>query len=200
MRELVLASGNLGKLAELEALLAGLELRVRAQSEFGIPAAEETGTTFLENAIIKARHAARLCRRPSLADDSGLMVNALGGAPGVRSARYAGLAASDEDNVRKLLQATREVPARARACRYVCVMVYMHDADDPMPLVASAVWEGRLLAAPQGHLGFGYDPVFEVRGHGCSAAELEPAVKNCLSHRGQALALLRAGLVREFGA
>ncbi len=204
MRELVLASGNRGKLIEITTLLDGLGLKFLAQSEFGIAEAEETGTTFLENAIIKARHAARLCRCPALADDSGLMVDALSGAPGVLSARYAGLSASDDDNVRKLLTALLDVPAEERTCRFVCVMVFMRSADDPLPVVASGVWEGHVLTVPQGHGGFGYDPIFQVTGRNpgqhCSAAELSPDLKNRLSHRGQALAAMRASLLRELAA
>lgn len=199
-RQLVLASGNRGKLAEFAALLGELELTVRAQSEFSIPEAEETGATFVENALIKARHAARMCGLPALADDSGLVVDALGGAPGVRSARYAGPGASDADNISKLLQALTAVPAHARTCRFVCVIAYLRTPDDPLPLIASATWEGMVLDTPRGAHGFGYDPVFAVPGYGCSAAELEAADKNRISHRAQALAALRDVLLREFPA
>jgi XTP/dITP diphosphohydrolase len=198
VRELVLASSNRGKLRELSALFAGLPISVRAQSEFDVAPVAETGTTFVENAIIKARHAARCCQRPALADDSGLMVAALGGEPGVYSARYAGPDANDEDNLRKLLDATRELAVDRRACRFICVMAFMRDADDPLPLIATAEWQGQLLNAPRGRDGFGYDPIFWVPDQACSAAELDPAVKNQISHRGQALALLRDELIREW--
>ena len=188
--ELVLASGNAGKLREIAAMLAGLPITVRAQSDFAIGSVEETGTTFVENAIIKARHAARVSGRPALADDSGIAVDALGGAPGVYSARYAGIDASDEANLRKLLEATADLPEEARVCRFVCVMVAMRDADDPLPVIATGIWPGQLLRAPRGDGGFGYDPIFLVPGQGCSSAELPPARKNELSHRGQALRVL----------
>lgn len=190
--ELVLASGNVGKLREIAALLQGLAITVRPQSDFAVTSIEETGSTFVENAIIKARHAARESGRPALADDSGIAVDALGGVPGVYSARYAGVGASDEENLRKLLDATAHLPATARGCRFVCVMVLMRDADDPLPLIATGIWPGQLLRAPSGNGGFGYDPIFLVSSHGCSSAELPAALKNELSHRGQALRALRA--------
>ncbi|MCC6710668.1 MAG: RdgB/HAM1 family non-canonical purine NTP pyrophosphatase [Gammaproteobacteria bacterium] len=190
--ELVLASGNAGKLREIAAMLDGLSLTVRAQSDFNVGSVAETGTTFVENAIIKARHAARMSGRPALADDSGIAVDALGGAPGVFSARYAGEGASDEANLRKLLDVTAHLPDAERGCRFVCVMVAMRDADDPLPVIATGLWPGRLLHAPRGTGGFGYDPIFLVPEAGCSSAELEPALKNRLSHRGQALRSLRA--------
>jgi XTP/dITP diphosphohydrolase len=190
--ELVLASGNVGKLREIAAMLDGLPMRVRAQSDFNVDSVAETGTTFVENAIIKARHAARASGRPALADDSGIAVDALGGAPGVISARYAGEGASDEANLVKLLSATAHLPDAERGCRFVCVMVAMRDADDPLPVIATGTWRGQLLRAPRGEGGFGYDPIFLVPGHGCSSAELAPALKNRLSHRGQALHSLRA--------
>jgi len=192
--ELVLASGNAGKLREIAAMLDGLAISVRTQADFAVSAVEETGTTFVENAIIKARHAARASGRPALADDSGIAVDALGGAPGVYSARYAGRDASDAANLHKLLEATAHLPDAARGCRFVCVMVAMRDADDPLPVIATGIWPGQLLRAPRGDGGFGYDPIFEVPGHGCSSAELPPALKNRLSHRGQALRALRAAL------
>lgn len=190
--ELVLASGNVGKLREIAALLQGLSITVRPQSDFLVTSVEETATTFVENAIIKARHAARESGWAALADDSGIAVDALGGAPGVFSARYAGNGASDEENLRKLLDATAHLPDTARGCRFVCVMVAMRNADDPQPLVATGIWSGQLLRAPRGVDGFGYDPIFQVNSHGCSSAELPAAVKNELSHRGQALRTLRA--------
>ena len=190
--DLVLASGNLGKLREIAAMLAGLAITVRPQADFAVPDVEETGTTFVENAIIKARHAARVSGRAALADDSGIAVDALGGAPGVYSARYAGSKASDADNLRKLLDNTAELPDEARSCRFVCVMVAIRDADDPLPLIATGIWTGQLLRAPRGAGGFGYDPIFLVPSHGCSSAELPPTLKNELSHRGQALRKLRS--------
>lgn len=192
--ELVLASGNAGKLREIVAMLAGLPITVRSQADFAVSSVEETGTTFVENAIIKARHAARISGRPALADDSGIAVDALGGAPGVYSARYAGVDASDKDNLDKLLEATRDVPDEARGCRFVCVMVAMRDADDPLPVLATGIWPGQLLRTPRGDGGFGYDPIFLVPDQGCSSAELSPTLKNQLSHRGQALRALRAAL------
>lgn len=197
--ELVLASGNAGKLREIAAMLDGLPMRVRAQSDFNIGGVAETGTTFVENAIIKARHAARVSGRPALADDSGIAVDALGGAPGVYSARYAGEDASDEANLLKLLAATVHLPDAERGCRFVCVMVAMRDADDPLPVIATGIWPGRLLHAPRGTGGFGYDPIFLVPEHDCSSAELAPSLKNRLSHRGQALRNLRALLERADG-
>ena len=197
--EWVLASGNAGKLHEIAAMLDGLAITVRAQSHFGVTRVEETGSTFVENAIIKARHAARHSGRPALADDSGIVVDALAGAPGVYSARYAGVDASDEDNLRKLLAATTHLPDDARDCRFVCVMVAMRDADDPLPLIATGLWPGQLLRAPQGEGGFGYDPIFLVPSHNCSSAELPGALKNELSHRGQALRALRAQLATDGG-
>lgn len=190
--DLVLASGNLGKLREIAAMLAGLAITVRPQADFAVPDVEETGTTFVENAIIKARHAARVSGRAALADDSGIAVDALGGAPGVYSARYAGSGASDADNLRKLLDNTAGLPDAARSCRLVCVMVAMRDANDPLPLIATGIWSGQLLRAPRGTGGFGYAPIFLVPSHGCSSAELPATLKNELSHRGQALRKLRS--------
>ena len=190
----MLARTNAGKLREFAAMTAGLAFALRAQSEFGLGAVAETGTSFVENALIKARHAARGSGLAAIADDSGLMVDALNGAPGVYSARYAGAGASDADNVAKLLISTAAVPEPARACRFVCVMVYLRAPDDPLPLIATGTWEGRLLRAPRGHKGFGYDPVFEVPGQGLSAAELDEQLKNRISHRGRAMAALSASL------
>ena len=189
--ELVLASSNLGKLRELDAMLQGLAVSVRPQADFAVSSVAETGTTFVENAIIKARHAARVSGRAALADDSGIAVDALGGAPGVYSARYAGSTASDADNLRKLLDDTAQLPQGARSCRFVCVMVAMRNADDPLPLIATGIWSGELLRAPRGSGGFGYDPIFLVPSLGRSSAELPATLKNELSHRGQALRKLR---------
>ena len=192
--EFVLATGNPGKLRELQAMLDGAGYRVRSQAEFDVPDAEETGTTFVENAIIKARHAAALTGLPAVADDSGIAVDALGGAPGVYSARYAGAGASDQANLDKLLEAMRDVPRAERGCRFHCVMAFMRSAEDPTPLLFHGIWEGELLATPRGENGFGYDPLFLVPEHGVSSAELAPAVKNRISHRGRALVQLVAAL------
>lgn len=193
-REIVLATGNAGKQRELEALLEGLPLTLRLQSEFGVSSAEETGLTFVENAILKARHAARETGLAALADDSGLEVDALGGVPGVHSARYAGDAASDTDNVDRLLGALEGVDASARAAAFRCVVVLLRHADDPAPIICSGRWSGRIALEPAGKGGFGYDPVFFVPEHGATAAELPAATKNAISHRAQALAALRPAL------
>ena len=185
--DIVLASNNLGKIGEFQAMLTHRDICVRPQSEFAVPPVEETGTTFVENAIIKARHASRHARLPAFADDSGISVDALDGAPGVHSARYAGAVASDEQNLQKLLADMHAVPAARRHCRFICVIAYLTQAHDPCPLIATGVWEGLLLDAPRGTRGFGYDPIFYVSDHDCASAELEPAIKNRISHRGQAL-------------
>ena len=183
-QKIVLASGNQGKINEIQAILA--DHLIVPQSAFKIVEAEETGSTFVENAIIKARNAALHCNLPAIADDSGLVVDALNGAPGVISARYAGIGANDEDNVVKLLHALEDVPETQRAARFICVMVFMRHAEDPIPVIAQGVWEGRILNQTVGSHGFGYDPVFWVPSHQCASAELSPEVKNSLSHRGQA--------------
>ncbi|MCI0505592.1 MAG: XTP/dITP diphosphatase [Gammaproteobacteria bacterium] len=183
----VLASGNKGKLREINQLLSGLHIEAIPQTEFAVPDVEETGLTFVENAIIKARNAAGHSGLPALADDSGIEVDALNGEPGIYSARYAGKGASDRDNLEKLLEALKDVPDEQRTARFQCVMVYMAHAKDPTPLICQGAWEGRILHEPRGESGFGYDPVFYVPTHHCSAAELKPHVKNQLSHRGQAL-------------
>lgn len=193
-RLLVLASGNPGKLGEIRALLAPRGYDLRAQSEWGTPEAEETGLTFVENAMLKARNAARHCGHPALADDSGLVVPALDGAPGIRSARYAGDGATDADNNHKLLAAMAGLAPPLRAAYFYCAMVLSRSADDPAPLVATAAWHGEILAAPRGAGGFGYDPLFLVSAHGCSSAELAPEEKNRISHRGQALQAMLAAI------
>lgn len=195
--ELVLASHNRGKLAELTSALAGLPVRLRAASECGVSEPEEGASSFVENALIKARHAALVSGLPALADDSGLCVDALGGAPGVRSARYAGAGASDADNNAKLLAATDQLPGSARGCRFVCVLVLVNHADDPLPLIAEGLWEGRLLRVPRGNGGFGYDPIFADADTGLSAAELSPAQKLAVSHRGKAIAALQTRLLAK---
>lgn len=194
MEKIVLATGNKKKVEELNALLAGMDYTVVPQSEFNVDSVPETGTTFVENAIIKARHAARITGLPAIADDSGIEVDALLGRPGVYSARYAGEDASDQDNLEKLLEEMTGVPAVLRTARYWCVLVYMRHADDPTPIICQASWEGTLATEPEGENGFGYDPIFNVPDLDCTAAELDPATKNRLSHRGKALAQLAKAL------
>ena len=194
----VLASSNAGKLRELTALLAPLGLDLIAQSALGIEARRETGMTFAANALLKARHAARAAKLPALADDSGLEVDALGGRPGVYSARFAGEGASDRDNLQKLLAELHDVPAERRQARYQCVIVLARAADDPDPMLAHGTWEGHIAAAPRGSGGFGYDPVFVPVGMQCTTAELAPEQKNAVSHRAQALRAL-AALLRQAG-
>jgi XTP/dITP diphosphohydrolase len=194
MKQIVLASSNPGKVREINRLLAGLGLQVHTQSEYGIVDAEETGLTFAENAIIKARNASRHTGLPAIADDSGIEVDALNGAPGIYSARYAGPGASDQANLEKLLDALQDVPEARRSARFQCLMVYLRHAEDPTPIICQGTWEGSILTEPRGENGFGYDPVFYVPTHGCSSAELAADVKNSLSHRGQALRLLVAAL------
>lgn len=207
--KLVLASGNPGKLVELRDVLGSDRFELHAQSAFGVDDAEETGLTFVENAILKARHAAAATGLPALGDDSGLCVDALDGAPGLYSARYAGShgdaqaanlvdagRASDAANVDKLLGALASVADDRRGARFVCVLALLRHADDPQPLIAEGIWEGSVLRARQGAGGFGYDPVFLDPERGCSAAELDLALKHRISHRGQALAMLRQAMTR----
>ncbi len=191
---LVLATGNAGKLREFRALLADLAIEVVPQSEFDVPSVPETGLTFIENALIKARNAARHTGLPALADDSGLAVDALHGRPGIYSARYSGPDADDLANNRKLLEELAGVPEQDRGARYHCILVFLRDAEDPVPLVCEAAWEGRIAPAPRGEGGFGYDPLFLPADGEGSAAELDPAIKNRRSHRGRAMALLRERL------
>ncbi len=196
----VLASGNAGKLRELDALLAPLGWELVPQGTLGIEPAAETGTTFAENALLKARHAARAARLPALADDSGLEVDALDGRPGVWSARYAGEHATDRGNLEKLLAALRGVPPERRTARYRCVIAYVLEAADPHPILAEGCWEGRIATAPRGHGGFGYDPIFLPRGGERTAAELEPREKSAVSHRALALSSLLSLLRPRAGA
>lgn len=191
---IVLASGNQGKLAEFRQLLAPTPLEVLPQSALFVPEVEETGLSFVENAILKARNAARHAVLPAIADDSGLEVDALHGAPGIFSARFAGANADDAANNRKLLDLMRDVPEAERSARFQCVLVYLRHAEDPSPVICQGTWEGRLLSAPRGEGGFGYDPLFYLPDLDASAAELDPALKNRLSHRGQAMAKLLAAL------
>jgi len=187
---LVIASGNAGKLQELQAMLQPLGWQIHSQDEWHIDEAEENGLSFIENALIKARHAAALCGLPALADDSGLVVEALAGAPGIRSARYAGAAADDAANNRKLLEALRDIAEAQRGAHFYCAMAFVRDAYDPAPLITIGEWRGRILQFPRGSGGFGYDPLFWLDRQQCSAAELPADEKNRLSHRGQALAAM----------
>jgi XTP/dITP diphosphohydrolase len=182
----VLASGNPGKLRQFSELLDGAGFTLVRQSDFGIEPPAETGSTFLANSLIKARNAARLSGLPAIADDSGLEVDALGGRPGLYSARYAGVDASDEANLRKMLEELEGVPAERRTARYRSVIVYVSGADDVAPVIAEGVWEGAIAEAPRGDGGFGYDPIFIPHGEERTAAELPTSVRNELSHRGQA--------------
>lgn len=190
----VLASNNKGKLREFGELLAGLHLEVIPQAQLNVPDADETGLTFVENAIIKARHAAQLTGLPALADDSGIEVDALNGAPGIYSARFSGKGATDAANNDKLLDLIANTSDNQRTARYQCVIVFMRHALDPTPIICQGTWEGKILRAPQGSGGFGYDPIFYVPTHRCSGAELDPVEKNRISHRGKALRALLAAL------
>ncbi|WKE66173.1 XTP/dITP diphosphatase [Gallaecimonas kandeliae] len=194
MSKIVLATGNAGKVRELDAMLAPLKLHVVAQSEFEVPEVAETGTTFVENAIIKARHAARITGLPAIADDSGLVVDALGGAPGIYSSRYSGEGATDARNIDKLIGEMQDLPQDARSARFFCCLVYLRHADDPTPIICEGAWEGRIASKAHGQGGFGYDPVFFVPSLGKTAAELSKEEKNAVSHRGQALRALLARL------
>lgn len=187
MKKILLASNNPGKVREIQGILAEHDIEVVPQSVFAIPEAPETGLSFIENAILKARQAARLSGLPAIADDSGLEVDALAGAPGVYSARYAGEGAGDADNNAKLLSELEGVPDAERGARFRCVMVFLRHENDPSPLIGQGVWEGVILHAPRGEGGFGYDPLFFLPEMGCASAELSPAEKNRLSHRGKAL-------------
>lgn len=191
----VLASNNKGKLREFAELLDGLHLDIIPQAQLGVSDADETGLTFVENAIIKARHAAQITGLPAIADDSGIEVDALNGAPGIYSARYGGPGATDTINNQKLLLALADVPAAQRSARYQCLIVYMRHALDPTPIICSGSWEGQILTAPRGRGGFGYDPIFFVPTHQCSGGELNAVEKNRISHRGQALRKLLDALL-----
>jgi XTP/dITP diphosphohydrolase len=197
MKRLVLASGNPGKLRELSAILADLGYELHAQSEFGVAEAAETGTTFVENAIIKARHAAALTGLPALADDSGLEVDALDGAPGVYSARFAGADADDAANNALLVEKLQQLPVAERGARFRAVIVLMRHAADPSPLICEGSWQGVIQLEPAGEGGFGYDPHFFIAELGCTSAQLGAAVKNRLSHRGKALDELKRRLRQQ---
>ncbi|WP_455425688.1 XTP/dITP diphosphatase [Dryocola sp. LX212] len=190
MQKVVLATGNAGKVRELADLLQDFGLDVVAQTELGVESAEETGLTFIENAILKARHAAQVTGLPALADDSGLAVDVLGGAPGIYSARYAGEDATDQQNLEKLLATLKDVPDEQRKAKFHCVLVYMRHAEDPTPLVFHGSWAGVITREAAGAGGFGYDPIFFVPTEGKTAAELTRDEKRAISHRGQALKLL----------
>ncbi len=194
MKKIVLASGNKGKVREFNELLGRLDLEVVPQTEFDVPEIEETGLTFVENAILKARNAALHTGLPAIADDSGLEVDALKGAPGIYSARYAGADASDEQNLIKLLNTLEGVSQAERTARFQCLLVFMQHERDPTPIICQGTWEGRITESPQGENGFGYDPVFYVPDHHCTSAQLSAEEKNRLSHRGQALQRLLQAL------
>jgi XTP/dITP diphosphohydrolase len=196
VKRLVLASGNPGKIAEMRDLLGDVGIECVMQRELGVAEVEETGSTFLENAILKARHAARSTGLPALGEDSGLCVDALGGAPGLYSARYAGSPSDAEANIAKLLEALKDTPPERRGAYFYCALVLMRHADDPMPLICEGIWEGRILEARRGRLGFGYDPVFYDPLVGLAAAEMDLGAKHRVSHRGQALMKLRWALAR----
>jgi XTP/dITP diphosphohydrolase len=197
MQRLVLASGNPGKLAEFNALLRDAGFDVVAQASLGVADAEETGLSFVENAVLKARHAARATGLPALADDSGICVDYLHGAPGLYSARYAGHHGDNAANNARLLRELHGVPDAQRGAFFICVLALLRHADDPAPLVAEGRWHGRVLHAPQGAHGFGYDPLFLPDGQTVSSAQLDPVLKNRISHRGQALARLHQKLRAE---
>ena len=188
---LILASSNRGKLVEMRELLSGLEVELIPQADLGIGDADETASTFVENALLKARHAARASGLAALGDDSGICVDELGGAPGLYSARYAGAHGDAQANIAKLLHELRDVPDARRAAHFYCVIVMLRSADDPMPLIAEGRWDGSILEAPRGNGGFGYDPVFYDPALRIGAAELDASIKNRVSHRGQALARMR---------
>ena len=194
MQKIVLASNNKGKVREFGEMLSTLNMEVVPQATFNIEDADETGLTFVENAIIKARHASAIAGLPAIADDSGLEVDFLNGAPGIYSARYSGEGATDEKNLLKLLEALKDVPEEKRTARFQCVLVYMRHAEDPTPLICQGTWEGIITTEPQGENGFGYDPIFYVPSHNCSSAQLAAEEKNKLSHRGQALKKLLTAL------
>lgn len=189
-QQVVLASSNQGKLREIGEILAGIGIELLPQSRFKVPVVDETGLTYVENAILKARMAAAVSGLPAIADDSGIEVDVLNGAPGIYSARYAGVSATDQQNLDLLLHNVRKTDAQQPIARYQCVIVYMRSEKDATPVIAEASWEGNLVMEPRGSNGFGYDPVFMVPEHVCTSAELSPEVKNSISHRGKALQIL----------
>ncbi len=197
MKKLVMASNNAGKLREFKNLLVGAGFDVLAQADFGIESVEETGLSFVENAILKARHASKMTQLPAIADDSGIEVDALNGRPGIYSARFAGEGANDEDNNKKLLEALNGLEGNQRSARYQCVLVYMRHCSDPTPIIAHGQWEGLILETPRGEGGFGYDPLFWVPTHQCASAELNKEEKNTISHRAVAMQRLLKALAEE---
>ncbi len=197
MNRLIFASNNQGKIKEIQHHLTRFNIEIVPQSDFAVPDIEETGLSFVENALLKARHAAKLTGLPAMADDSGLSVDALHGAPGIYSARYAGEQASSSDNMTKLLAALADVPEAKRTASFHCVLVLLRSADDPIPIICHGQWSGRILKEAQGSQGFGYDPVFYLPEQACSAAQLSLDLKNQLSHRGKALQELIAHLAIE---
>ena len=194
MKKIVLATGNAGKAREFAQLLAEFDAEIIPQTQLNVSSVPETGLTFVENALIKARHAAEITGLPAIADDSGIEVDALNGAPGIYSARFAGENATDLENNQLLLQQLQAIPEAERTARYHCVIVYLRHALDPTPLICHGIWEGRVLTAPQGEQGFGYDPLFLIPEQQCTAAQMPPDLKNKLSHRGQAMRELQAAL------
>lgn len=197
VKQAVLASSNRGKLREMSEILAGIGIELLPQSRFDVPSVDETGLTYVENALLKARMATAVSGLPAIADDSGIEVDVLEGAPGLYSARYAGASATDQQNLDLLLQNVRKTGVHQPRARYQCVIVYLRHAKDPSPIIASASWEGNIVDEPRGTNGFGYDPVFLVPDYGCTSAELPPDVKNRISHRGQALQVLLDKLKSE---
>jgi XTP/dITP diphosphohydrolase len=187
---IILASNNLHKLKEFQHIFADTQIKLIPQSDFPVPETEETGLTFVENAILKARNACHYTNLPSLADDSGLCVDALNGQPGIHSARFAGKDSTQQQKINALLDAMKDIPAEERTARYHCVLALLQNEFDPAPIIVKSVWEGKILTSSRGDKGFGYDPIFFVPEFNCSAAELEPAKKNVISHRGKALKLL----------
>lgn len=196
VKKIVLASNNKGKASEFSEILAPLGIEIHLQKEFDVPEVDESGLSFIENALIKARHAAKYSKLPSLADDSGLCVDALNGAPGIYSARYCGEWGNDKGNNDKLLAALQNVTADKRTARYFAALAYVRSYDDPVPIVVTATWDGSIGLKPMGQNGFGYDPLFVVTGRGCTAAQIPYQIKNVISHRARALALLIAELQR----
>lgn len=192
MQKIVLATGNAGKVTELAAMLAPWQCDIIPQTAFAVPDADETGLTFIENALIKARHAAALTGLPAIADDSGLAVDALGGAPGIYSARFAGAGATDQANIALLLEKMAAVPAEQRQAQFHCVLVYLRHAADPTPLISHGIWHGTITQSPVGSNGFGYDPIFWLPELACTSAQLTKSQKQQLSHRGQALQQLQS--------
>ncbi len=194
LKRVVLASNNPGKLREISEMLAGLHVELLSQSIFNVPGIEETGATFVENAILKARNAARYTGLPAIGDDSGIEIDALNGEPGIYSSRYAGEGASDAANLNKLIEVVRQIPEEKRIARFICLMVYLRHATDPAPIIAEGIWEGIAVTKPKGRNGFGYDPMFYITDRNCTSAELPPEIKNRISHRAQALKKLFAQL------